>query len=266
MKSPKEKALDKKLLKALNGKCKTAVEFMIEDPEIENLQDYANTVSIKRLSYNDHGPVHMRKVALNAITMANILKERNIQFSLETEECGTFEDSMVSVLAAAFLHDIGMSTGRQDHETWSATLALPIIDRIMKHVYQTDIKRTTIGRSLTLECISGHMGTRKIHSLEAGLVLIADGLDMEKGRSRIPMMIDSGAKVGDIHKYSAAAIEKVDIEKGEEKPVKIIISMTEAVGLYQIEEVLFPKIESSPLKPHIELFAAVENEEPKRYL
>ncbi len=266
MKSPKETALDKRILKKVNDKCRAAAEYMIRDPEIKYLQDYANTVSIKRLNYNDHGPVHMRKVALNALTMARLLEQQGIKFSLETEGCGSREDSMVSILTATFLHDIGMSVGRADHEKISVTLAVPIIDRIMKHVYQDDIERIVIGRSLALECIIGHMGTRKIHSLEAGLVLIADGLDMEKGRARIPMMIETGAQVGDIHKYSASAIEKVEMEVGKHKPVKIIVSMKESVGLFQIEEVLFPKINSSPMKSYIELYAAVGEEKTKRYL
>ncbi len=266
MKSPKETSLDRKILKKIDGKCKAAVEFMIEDPEIKYLQDYANTVSIKRLNYNDHGPVHMRKVALNAITMANLLTDAGIRINLEAEEWGTREDSMVAMLTAAFLHDIGMTVGREEHERYSAILGVSLLDRIMHHVYPDDLRKAVTVKSLALECISGHMGNRRIHSLEAGIVLIADGLDMEKGRSRIPMLIESGSHVGDIHKYSAAAIEKVIIEKGGEKPVRIMIEMTESVGLFQIEEVLFVKINSSPMKQYIELFAAVSGEESKRYL
>ena len=62
------------------------------------MQDYANSVSIRRLGYNDHGPVHMRQVVGNAIKMLNILHEAGIQTSLEKEEMGTFEDSMCAVI------------------------------------------------------------------------------------------------------------------------------------------------------------------------
>ena len=266
MKSPKETSLDRKILKKLGGKCYAAVEYMIQDPEIKYLQDYANTVSIKRLNYNDHGPVHMRKVALNATIMAELLKQGDIKFNLEVEGCGSYEESLKAVLIAAFLHDIGMSIGRQEHEKNSVILAAPIIERILRHIYGDNIEKIVILRSLALECISGHMGTQKIHSLEAGLVLIADGLDMEKGRARIPMLIETASRVGDIHKYSATAIQKVSIEEGQKKPVKITVAMSESVGLFQIEEVLFAKINSSPMKPYIELFAAVGDEKPKQYL
>jgi len=135
MKSPKETALDRKILKTLDGICRDAVEYMISDPEITHLQDYANTVSIKRLNYNDHGPVHMRKVALNAIVMAGLLRKNGIKFSLEKEGCGTYEDSLVAVVISAFLHDTGMSIGRQDHEKNSVVLAAPIIERILRKIY-----------------------------------------------------------------------------------------------------------------------------------
>ena len=266
MKSPLETSLEKRLLKQLTGRCNSVVSYIIDDPEIKYLQDYANTVSIKRLNYNDHGPVHMKKVALNAVIMAEILKKSGIQFNLEAEDCGSYEDSLISILSAALLHDIGMTVGRTDHEKMSVALGVPIIDRIMKHVYGDDLERRIIGRSLAIECISGHMGNKKIHSLEAGLLLIADGLDMEKGRARIPLMMDTESKVGDIHKYSASAIKKVNIEEGDNKPLKIKVSMTESVGFYQIEEVLFSKINSSPLKPYIELYAGVIDKELKRYL
>lgn len=80
------------------------------------------------------------------------------------------------------------------------------------------------------------------------------------------MLIETGSQVGDIHKYSAASIEKVTIEEGSNKPVKITVSMSESVGLFQIEEVLFPKIDSSPMKKYIELYAAVTENTTRRKL
>ena len=38
------------------------------------------------------------------------------------------------------------------------------------------------------------------------------------------------------------------------------------VGFFQIEEVLLTKIESSPAKQFVELYAGVEGQEPKCYL
>ena len=121
-------------------------------------------------------------------------------------------------------------------------------------------------RSMALEGIIGHMGTRKIHSLEAGIIQIADGCDMTKGRARIPMELNKTPSVGDIHKYSANSIEKVKILAGQEKPIRIEVNMSSDVGFFQIEEVLLQKINSSPAKNLVELFAGVDGKETKKYL
>jgi metal-dependent HD superfamily phosphatase/phosphodiesterase len=110
------------------------------------------------------------------------------------------------------------------------------------------------------------MGNRTIHSLEAGIILIADGCDMTKGRARIPLAISSGPRVGDIHQYSANSIEEVKLLAGEEKPIRIEVYMSSEVGLFQVEEVLLGKISVSPARKYIELYALINNGNPKRYL
>ncbi len=266
MKSPKELSLDRKILRQLTGDSLRIAEILLSDEEIHHLQEYGNSVSIKRLGFNDHGPVHMRKVVLNAMLMMDLLHQGNVKTSLEQEESGTFEDSRAAVLLASFLHDLGMTIGRERHEEHSAFLAMPIMDRILKEVYPDGIARRVVIRSVALEGIVGHMANRRIHSLEAGIILVADGCDMEKGRARIPMMMATRSRVGDIHKYSSNSIERVDIGKGESRPIRISITMTTDVGFFQVEEVLLNKVASSPAKPYIELFAGVRGEAPKQYL
>lgn len=266
-KSPKQISLEHKILEILTGKPHEAASFIFSDPEIQAIQEYANIVSIKRLGYNDHGPVHVRKATLNAILAFDLLARKNIQFCLEKEEIGTAEDSKTAVVIATMLHDMGMTVSRDKHELLSSYLAYPHIDRILDHLYPKDnlMLRTAL-RSMAIEGIVGHMATHKIHSLEAGLVLIGDGCDMEKGRARIPAMLSLSPRVGDIHRYSASAIQRVRIIEGEEKAIRIQVEMLQSVGLFQIEEVLFPKILSSPVKPYIELYAGVPDQEMLRYL
>jgi metal-dependent HD superfamily phosphatase/phosphodiesterase len=271
MRSQKEIALDTRIIEVLtdlhlSGKAVEAAKLIIEDEEVQAIQEYANTVSIRRLRYNDHGPVHMRTVALNGVLMMDLLQQAGIKTSLETEECGVFEDSLIGIILAAFLHDIGMSIGRQDHELHSAYMAYPIINAILQKVYASDIQKRIMVRSLAIEGISGHMGNRTVYSLEAGLILIADGCDMTKGRARIPMALANSPRVGDIHQYSANSIEEVKISKGLEHPIRIEVLMSSEVGLFQVEEVLLGKIAVSPAKRYIELYALVHNGEPKRYL
>ena len=266
MQSPKELALDRRIRKALKGKALSVAETLLADEEVHSLQDYANIVSIKRLHYNDHGPVHMRKVALNALQMMDLLQRKGVSLSLEREGAGTFEDSKIAVLLAAFLHDIGMTVGREQHEQMAVTLAIPIMDRILREQYGKDTAKRITVRSMAVEGIVGHMASQKIHSLEAGIILVADGCDMERGRARIPLILSTQSSVGDIHKYSATAIRRVLIEDGEERPIRIVVDMSESVGFFQVEEVLLRKIASSPVKGLIEVYAGVEGEKMKRYL
>ena len=268
MKSPKELTLEKRLLDALDLSTPPGIiaSLLVQDEEVQMMQDYANTVSIIRLGYNDHGPVHMRQVAINAVKMMHLLQDAEIQGSLEHDRAGTFEDSLSAVILASFLHDLGMAIGRQDHELLSVNLSLPIINRMLEAVYPDDTKKRVIIRSLALEGIVGHMTNRKIHSMEAGVILLADGCDMEKGRARIPLSMNTDPKIGDIHKYSANSIDKVSIKKGAVKPICIEVEMSAEVGFFQVEEVLLPKVNSSPVKPHVELLAGVSGKDRKQYL
>jgi len=268
MKSIKEVSVEAKILKRLHERpdCLKLVNYLFEDEELQEMQDYANNVSIKRLGYNDHGPVHMRQVTINSIKMLKLLKDSGIKTSLEEEEIGTFEDSMCALLLAGLMHDLGMMIGRQGHEEMSVILAIPMIDRTLNNIFPNDIHKRVIIKSLALEAIIGHMSSRKIHSIEAGILLIADGCDMTKGRARIPLSINFAPKAGDIHKYSANAITHVGIHHGENKPIKIDIEMSSDAGFFQIEEVLLTKVEASPAKQFIEIFAGVTGQERKCYL
>jgi len=265
-KSIKQINLEKELLAILPQKASSVAEYIFADEEIAALQDYANIVSIKRLVYNDHGPVHMRKAAKNAMLMFDLLIKAGVRLNLEKEEIATNEDSRIAILLAALLHDLGMSVGRSNHEFMGIHIGKPIIERILAKFYPEDIRLQVILRSLIMECIFGHMATQKVYSLEAGLVLIGDGCDMEKGRARITTILSDKPKVGDIHRYSSSGIERVKILPGTKRPILIEVEMTESVGFFQIEEVLFPKILSSPIKSFIELKAGVIGKEMKKYL
>jgi len=266
MKSPLEISMENEIYRLLDGRILEIARIIFNDEEIKCYQDQANIVSIKRLGYNDHGPVHMRKTVLNAVKMFNILTESGIGTSLVREAAGTVEDSRMAVLLAAFLHDIGMTVGRENHEISSAILSAQIIDRILCAESCMPTEKRVVIKSVALEGIMGHMANYATNSIEAGIVLIADGCDMEKGRARIPMLINQESRVGDIHKYSSSAIEKVIIEKGTKKPLMIMIEMSESVGFFQVEEVLFRKINASSIKQYIELYARVAGKDEKKYL
>ena len=250
----------------LSGKAEKALELLLSDEESQAAQDYANTVSIVRLGYNDHGPVHMRTCAMNAMIMLRLLRQAEVKTSLEKDGCGDFEDSLIAILFACLLHDVGMGVGRQDHELHSAYLSLPIINRMIGELYQGNMQKQAMVRCLAIEGITGHMGTSSVHSLEAGVVQVADGCDMTKGRARIPIQLGLLSKTGHIHQFSANSIEEVRINAGQERPIRVDVYMSNDAGYFQVEEVLLKKIAGSTAKSYIELYAQVKDEAARQYL
>ncbi|MEM1127100.1 MAG: phosphohydrolase [Bacteroidota bacterium] len=265
-KSIKAEELDQVLLRRAEGSLRTVLDVLLHDEEVHLMQSYANTVSVRRLGYNDHGPVHARITTYNALKILRLLDKGGVTPSLVAEQVGTYEDAQVGLAIGCFLHDVGMGVARKDHEHYGIQLADDIIKRVLAAVYPSGDARRIYLRALAHECIAGHMATYRIHSVEAGVVLVADGSDMAKGRSRISQLISQQATVGDIHRYSASAIDRVDIKAGEAKPVSITATMANVTGLFQVEEVLMTKVKASPIMQYMEVKALVGDDPPRYYL
>jgi metal-dependent HD superfamily phosphatase/phosphodiesterase len=169
-------------------------------------------------------------------------------------------DSEVVVTAGAMLHDTGMSIHRVDHEAFSLFLAEPKLRALLDGIYAEP--ELTVVVSEALHCIIGHRRRGEPYTLEAGVVRVADALDMAQGRSRLP--VERG-DIG-IHSISAAAIDDVKIEKGTDRPIRVEISMNNSAGIFQVDDLLATKIRGTPLEGHIEVIASVEGETEKRLL
>jgi hypothetical protein len=172
----------------------------------------------------------------------------------------TIEDAEVIVVLAALLHDLGMSIHRVDHELYSLFLARPKIKELLDGIY--DLPTLTILSSEILHAIISHRAGGKPVTLEAGVVRVADALDMAQGRSRIPF---EEGKVN-IHSVSATAIEQVIIEQGEIKPIRIVVRMNNSAGIFQLDELLKDKLEGSGLEPYVEVEATIEGESEKKLI
>lgn len=266
IKVQKKEELEHQILEGLTGVARAVAEHAFADHEILALQEYANVVSLKRLGINDHGPVHMRIAALNALNMLELLAADGIRLNLETESGLSTDECRVAVFLACMLHDVGMGVEREGHEEYGLMLAGPPLDRILQEHYPSSLRRRVAVRATVMEGIAGHMTTRRVTSLEAGLVLVGDGCDMEQGRSRIPLKLAIGPRIGDIHRYSASAVEDVEITKGDTRPIRILVTMSENAGFFQVEQVLFPKIKASPVMQYIELVAGIRGGELLRYM
>jgi uncharacterized protein len=264
--SLKQLELNRVLIERYEGKVRQLLETLLEDEEVHLYHSYGNAVSVRRLGYNDHGPVHARIVTYNGLKILRLLKEAGVNTSLEAEHVGTYEDSQVAVALGCFLHDVGMAVTREAHEWHSVVLTDDVIRRSLARLYEDGDPMRVVLRAMAHEGIVGHMAHDRIHSLEAGTVLVADGTDMSRGRSRIPQLISRDPAIGDMHRYSASAITRVDITAGENKPVRLTVSMENVTGLFQVEEVLMAKVKVSPMMAHLEIVALVGDHPPRYYL
>ncbi len=236
-----------------NSLCTAAFDELEKDVEVQTILEDTNRMAIDRMGYSDHGHTHSLIVTKNGIELLNALA-REVPTTVMQEETGTFQDSQVVVAMACYLHDIGMEVHRENHNVFSVTLATPIVDRILAKVYPKDLHKRIHLRGHILHAILAHDKFISPSTVEAGVVGIADALDMTKGRARIPFEL---GRVN-IHSASALAIESVKIMKGNEKTVRIEVLMNNASGIFQIQELLERKIRSaSMLVNHIELVATM---------
>ena len=114
--------------------------------------------------------------------------------------------------------------------------------------------------SEVLQSITSHRADGEPLSIEAGVLRVADALDLAEGRSRIPFERGSVS----IHSLSAAAIDEVRITDGESSPVMVEIVMNNSSGIYQVDGLLKAKLRGSGLEPYVEVVARIDTDAEKR--
>jgi len=243
-----------------NPKLQQLLDEINADPSLDQLWRCANINAVDRSGMSDHGPVHIRIVANIALKLARLLSAKDVPFGVVTNYGLSYEDAEVVILLGVALHDIGMSVHRHEHELYSFVLGAPIARTLLARLY--DEPQLTVMVSETMHAVVSHRSDETTYTIEAGVVKVADALDMSQGRSRIPFQF--GAV--NIHSLSAAAVEKIKIGPGREKPICVEVLMNNSAGLFQLDELLKPKIQSSSLARLIEVEARIESETEKRLL
>ena len=241
-----------------NRKLRRVLERANADKELKGWWHVANVNAVVRLAINDHSWVHVQIVANIALKLLRQLTKNGVEPSLARDYGMEGEDAEVVVVLAALTHCVGMSVHRKVHEDWSLFLAEPKLRELLDGIY--DEPDRTVIVSEVLQAITSHRADGEPLSLEAGILRVADALDMAKGRSRIPF---ERGQVS-MHSLSAAAVEEVVIADGETKPVRIEIVMNNSSGLFQIDGLLRAKLRGSGLEPYVEVIAHIDTDAEKR--
>jgi len=243
-----------------NPRLQQLIDIVNADEDVHALWECANVNAVNRLGMSDHGPVHVRIVANIALRLHRLLVSAGVEPGIVKDHGLGKEDAEVVTVLAALTHDLGMSIHRADHEQFSLFVAQMKLEQWLPHIYT--VRDAAIVRSETLHAIISHRKGGKPLTLEAGIVRVADALDMAKGRSRIPF--EAGQV--NIHSISAAAIDKVEISKGGDKPIHIVVKMTNSAGIFQLDELLKEKLNGSGLEPYVEVEATVEGDSEKNLI
>ncbi|WP_455392102.1 HD domain-containing protein [[Eubacterium] cellulosolvens] len=223
---------------------------------LEGLLECSNITAIDRMGYSDHGPTHVAIVSNIALKLLRNLVAAGVETSIEKYYKMSKEDAEVVVVLASILHDIGHIVHRKDHTKFSIMVANSMLPELLSDVY--DEHKSVIISSEVMHAIAAHDLEYLPLTLEAGIVCVADGLDMKEGRARIPF--DAG-KV-DIHSVSALAIDDIEISSGD-KPILIKIKMSNSSGIFQIDNLLKPKLKNSGLTDYVQILVEIEGEEKK---
>jgi uncharacterized protein len=240
-----------------NRKLTALLERVNDDAQLKAWWHVANVNAVKRLEINDHSWVHIQIVANIALKLLRQLTKHGVEPAVVRDYELSRDDAEVVVVLGALLHCVGMAVHREGHEDWSLFLAEPKMRELLEGLYEEpDLTVVTVE---VLGAITSHREDGKPLTLEAGIVRVADALDMAKGRSRIPF---EHGRVS-IHSLSAAAIEEVAIKDGERTPILIEVTMNNSSGVYQVDELLKAKLRGSGLEPYVEVIARIDTEAEK---
>ena len=240
-----------------NRKLRTLLERVNADEGLKAWWHVANVNAVKRLGINDHSWVHIQIVANIGLRLLRLLAKRGVEPAMVADYELKRDDAEVVVVLGALLHCVGMAVHRDRHEDWSLFLAEPKARELLHGVYEEP--ELTVVVSEVLQAITSHRAGGHPLTLEAGIVRVADALDIEEGRSRIPFERGSLS----IHSISAAAIDEVVISEGTERAVLVEIKMNNSAGLYQVDELLKAKLHGSGLEPYVEVVARIDTEAEK---
>jgi uncharacterized protein len=241
-----------------NKKLRTLLERVNADKTLKGWWHVANVNATVRMEINDHSWVHIQIVTNIALKLLRQLTKHGVEPSIVRDFGMENDDAEIVVALGALMHDVGMSIHREGHEEFSLFLVEPEIRRLLAGIYEEP--GLTVIDSEVMQAIISHRAGGEPFSLEAGIVRVADALDMAQGRSRIPF---ERGRVS-MHSLSAAAVDAVEIKDGEDKPIRIEILMNNSAGLYQVDGLLKAKLRGSGLEPYVEVIAHIDTEAEKR--
>jgi metal-dependent HD superfamily phosphatase/phosphodiesterase len=243
-----------------NRRLERFLEAVNADQQVKAWWHVSAVNATRRLGMSDHSWVHIQIVLNIGLRLARLLFRRGVTASVTVDYGMDDRDAEVVIAAACVFHCVGMAIHRDDHERYSLFLTADKLGALLESSYR-EPERTVIA-SEALHAIIGHRRQGAPLTVEAGIVRVADALDMARGRSRVPF--EAGHQ--NIHSLSAYAIEEVKIAPGRDRAVRVEIAMSNSAGIFQVDELLATKLRGSGLEEHIEVVARIDAEHEQRLI
>ena len=241
-----------------NRKLERLLTAVNADDQVKAWWHVSAVNATRRLGMSDHSWIHIQIVLNVALRLSRLLLRRGVVPNVVADYGMSERDAEVVIAAAAMFHDTGMTIHRTDHEAYSLFLTADKLGALLVDAYDEPERSIVVAE--TLHAIIGHRRRGDPFTIEAGIVRVADALDMARGRSRVPF--EAGHQ--NIHSLSAYAIEEVKISPGRDRAVRVEIAMSNSAGIFQVDELLATKLRGSGLEQHIEVIARIEAEHEQR--
>ena len=210
---------------------------------------------------SDHSWVHVQVVLNIALRLIRLLDKGGIEPAMVSDHGMKQRDAEVVVAAGALLHDDGdVHPPRRPRGLQPVPGRRPAATSCWTGSTRSPSGRSWSPRSSTASSATGAAAspTRS----RPGWSASPTPSTWPRAARGIPV---EGGQFG-IHALSAAAIDEVAIEAGDERPVRVEIEMNNSAGIFQVDDLLATKIRGTPLEGHVEVIAEVEGETEKRLL
>lgn len=221
------------------------------DDELRAFWRCANVNAVDRLGLGDCGEVHIRIVANAALKLLRLLRDGGQAPGVAQHRLSSDDAEVVVVLAAA-LHDLGLAVQAETPSAAGLALAAAKGRELLQGLYP--VRERTLVLAEALHAVAAHDAAVRCLTLEAGVLRLADALDLTKGRVRLSPDGGRGA-------HAAMQIDEVTISRAGQPPVRVVIRLQQAAGLAALEAFLRARLRHCRLEGLVEFVARPAGEE-----
>jgi metal-dependent HD superfamily phosphatase/phosphodiesterase len=240
-----------------NPRLQAVAERINGDDELRQLWRSANLNAVDRLGLGDYGEVHVRIVANAALKLLRLLRDAGHQPAVVAFHRLTPDEAEIIVVLAAAAHNLGMAV--HTDPAVAARAGLVLADRkfreLLDGIYPAR-ERAVITAEALQALVAQEPGVACL-SLEAGVLRLADALDLTKGRARLSA--EAGRRIGAAP--AVPVVDEVTIQRSKTPPVRVVLRLSSASGLTTVEALLQAKLEHVPFGGLVEVLARVEDDQ-----